>query len=111
MSYLDNHYLALYSKLSPEELYQVIESGLPVWNLTYAAEALACVPNDSRKTETLLRLLAHSDPVVREGAVYGTGKSSTDPAVVTTLNKMLDSDPSAEVRICVSDVLAAFFEQ
>lgn len=64
---------ALYDRLAaddPDGLLRLIENGLPVADLTFAAESAGRI-DPARSRPVLLRLLEHRDPVVREGALYG----------------------------------------
>ena len=89
---------------APDELLADITSGkLGATDLTFAAEYIgsARIPGVS---ETLLRLLSHPSPLVREGAVYGLGKNM-NAEVAASVRKTLDTETSPGVRLAIVELL------
>lgn len=73
--------------------------------LTFAAEAAGRTSNSQAVRTTLMPLLDHESPLVREGAIYGL-RDHADDIVVKKLNGLAQSDPSAAIRQAASDTLA-----
>ena len=93
------------ARTDPAELVRMIrEDRLAPADLTFAAEALGSVVGDDRTVPTLLSLLEHSSPLVREGAVYGL-TDHMDGNVRHALSKLARSDPSPGVRDAANETL------
>ena len=91
----------------PSQLVRLLLSKkMPVPDLTFAAEIAGRIEDSSKVRPILLGLLAHADPVVREGAIYGLA-SHVDTAVVSELRRLVATDLSPAVRSAASDLLAA----
>jgi len=76
---------------------------MPPAELTFAAAL-----GDSQTTlacSCLLRLLAHKEPVVREGAIYGLQGHLRSPGVKERLARVAESDPREGVRLAAQDSL------
>ena len=73
-------------------------------DLTFAAEALGHTENGALVRDTLLPLLEHGSPVVREGAIYGLQQHLND-AVRQRLREISVRDPSPGVRTAAEDAL------
>ena len=54
-------------------------------------------------------LLEHTNPLVREGAIYGL-RDHSDNKVVERLKKMVREDPSPAIRQSASDTLGELCE-
>lgn len=90
----------------PRELAKLISSEkLRPADLTFAAEALGRSPDAQLVQRTLLPLLRHPSPLVREGAIYGLAHC-LDDAVRHAILQMAQSDPSPGVRASAVDLLA-----
>jgi hypothetical protein len=90
---------------NPRLLAQWIEDGtLSPAQMTYAAEALGSAPT-SVAAPCLLRLLAHSSSLVREGAVYGLEPHLKYPGVRTRLQELVREDPREGVRAAAAEAL------
>ena len=99
---------ALFRELAdqaPAELALIVSRGLlnPA-KLTYAAEILGSTAERSLVVSTLLPLLRHSSPVVREGVVYGLAPHLS-PEVITRLRAVAEHDPSPAVRTTAREAL------
>ena len=98
---------ALFERLAtqdPARLVRMLKSGLEPALLTHAAEIAGReLPSDA-VLHTLLELLAHESPLVREGAIYGLAAHVGDQ-VDTGLRKLAENDPSPGVRTAAHDVL------
>lgn len=75
--------------------------------LTFAAEAAGRIANTALVVGTLLPLLQHPDPVVREGAIYGL-EPHLDASIEArdALRSMVRLEPSAGVRGAIEDALS-----
>ena len=90
----------------PHELARLIDGQrLEISDLTFAAEALGRCELGWLVRHTLLPLLTHASPVVREGAIYGLQKH-LDADARTTMGTLSDSDPSPAVRLAARDALS-----
>jgi hypothetical protein len=94
----------------PERLLRMVGSGELEWfDLTFAAEYLG---NSSLSSErlaaSLLPLLAHGRPVVREGALLGLYLCRT-PEVIAAVTAML-GDPIREVCVTARRCLESLME-
>ena len=90
----------------PVVLLAWIRSGnLHVADLTFAAEIAGRHTDAVSVRETLLPLLTHAEPVVREGAVYGLALH-LDGEVRSALQRTADEDASLGVRQAARDALA-----
>lgn len=94
------------SEEAPERLQQWITSGvLSEAHLSFAAESLGkakeVLPGVK---DTLLGLLKHSSPVVREGAVLGLAHTE-DSGVFALLQQVAEKESSLGVRQAIGDVL------
>lgn len=79
--------------------------------LTFAAEALGDVPAGCRPEAlaSLMALLRHPRPIVREGAIYGIEKLADGRMpILERLRPMLD-DPSAGVREAAREALGVYW--
>lgn len=75
--------------------------------LTFAAEWLGRCKNTPGVEKKLLRLLNHSSPMVREGALYGLYHlSDCDISRYDGVKKKLTEDTSLAVREIIRDLLA-----
>jgi hypothetical protein len=91
----------------PEALLAWIEEGtLSPADLTFAAEIAGRTLEAERVVPTLVRLLAHEDAVVREGAVIGLGCHLDTPGVRARLERITTEDPSPGVRDTASDLIS-----
>lgn len=84
----------------------LLSKKMPVSDLTFAAEIAGRIDDSNMVRPVLLGLLAHPDPVVREGAIYGLARH-VDAAVASELRRLADTDLSAAVRSAASDLLSA----
>lgn len=73
--------------------------------LTFEAEALADKPTSPEIVETLLVLLRHDSPVVREGAIYGCASHMGMPELFLAVDRMAIEDPSVGVRAAAKEAL------
>lgn len=75
--------------------------------LTFAAEAAGRIANTTLVVCTLLPLLQHADPVVREGAIYGL-EPHLDASLEAreTLRSMVTLEPSPGVKAAIEDALS-----
>lgn len=90
----------------PRELAKLISSEkLRPADLTFAAEALGRTPDAQLVQRTLLPLLRHTSPLVREGAIYGLAHCLNE-AVRREILQIAQSDPSPGVRASAEDLLA-----
>lgn len=88
----------------PARLIRLIDSGtLEPADLTFAAEIAGRAPGET-SVESLLRLLVHPSPVVREGAVYGLSRQRSR-RVEDRLRELTVTDPSPGVREAAIHVL------
>lgn len=96
------------SRNNPELLDAWICSGeLVPTELTFAAEALGGASDGVPFVDTLIMLLLHESPLVREGAVYGLARQcSALPFVRSWLEILSMVDPSPGVRLAICDMLA-----
>lgn len=99
---------ALFSYLvehSPRTLVRLASSGVldPV-ELSFAAEALGLVEPPQFARPVLSRLLAHPDPIVREGAIYGLA-THLDSTLASSLTRLAERDPSPGVRLAAEETL------
>lgn len=91
----------------PSQLVRLLLSKkMPISDLTFAAEIAGRINDSSKVRPVLLGLLAHPDPVVREGAIYGLARH-VDAVVVSEIRRLVASDLSPAVRSAASDFLAA----
>lgn len=75
--------------------------------LTFAAEAAGRIANTALVVGALLPLLSHTDPIVREGAVYGLeAHLEASLEARTALRSMATREPSPGVKAAVNDALA-----
>ncbi|MCK6588581.1 MAG: HEAT repeat domain-containing protein [Polyangiaceae bacterium] len=89
----------------PYALIELIKGGtLRPGHLTYAAEAAGTITDRDLVVPVLVSLLAHSSPLVREGAVYGLAQH-TDPSVSAALRDVAANDPVSGVREAAESVL------
>lgn len=100
--------LETWSTNAPEQLLEIVRSGrldLPL--LTFAAEALGDVSPGCRPAAllSLMGLLRHPRPIIREGAIYGIEKLADGRMpILERLRPMLD-DPSPGVREAAGEAL------
>jgi hypothetical protein len=88
------------------ELIKLIDGGsLSIFQLTFVAEELANVSNSNLVVPCLLKLLNHSESLVREGAVYGLEGHLEYPGVIESLVKISTEDPREGVRLAASEAL------
>ncbi len=74
--------------------------------LTFAAEALGSVRDSRFVMQTLIPLLNHQEPVVREGAVIGLmGHTASSIEVRTALRQRAARDESPGVKAAIVDAL------
>jgi len=93
------------ASVAPSELSELVSEGrLPASRLTYAAEALGRAQDAALVMRSLLPLLRHPAPIVREGAIIGLGRHLT-PVVRARLAEVAQQDPSAAVRRAALDEL------
>lgn len=86
------------------ELIKLIEGGsLSISQLTFEAEELAKVSNSNLVVPCLLKLLNHSESLVR--AVYGLEGHLEYPGVIESLFKISTEDPREGVRLAASEAL------
>lgn len=101
---------ALFERLArshPARLAGLVADGsLPPGKLTYAAEALGLISDADLAARTLLPLLKHPTPVVREGAVYGLTRLPDRSDVKMALDETAAHDPSPGVREAAGESLA-----
>ena len=99
---------ALFERLieaDPDELLRLVgEQILAPADLTFAAEALGQIKAAST-VSTLIRLLAHPSPIVREGAIYGLALHLEDDRVPAKLLSVAGADPSPGVRAAAGESL------
>jgi HEAT repeat protein len=92
------------AETSPADLIETIEHGnLEPTALAAAAEALGSSPH-AFVAETLVKLVEHRSPLVREGAVYGLAEHM-DERTIEVLRALAESDPSPGVRDAARFVL------
>lgn len=91
---------------SPDMLVDLIERDyFDVPELGHAAEILGRATSD-RAGAALLRLLGHSSPIVREGAIYGLARrEQLDHRVRAVLERIAGYDPSEVVRVAAQGAL------
>lgn len=90
----------------PGEILKLVSSTvLSPAALTFAAEVAGRTSNSQAVCTTLMPLLDHESPLVREGAIYGL-RNHADDIVVKKLKVLAQSDPSAAIRQVASDTLA-----
>ena len=93
------------AETDPARLIRLIDGGaLSPADLTFAAEVAGKLPAELA-VASLLRLLTHVSPVVREGAVYGLAQHRSD-LVDTRLRQIATNDDSLGVR----ETAASLFE-
>lgn len=88
--------MSIYTKMSPNELLELVRTDLDPSKLTFAAEALGRL-QDPQAIEELRRLLKHESPIVREGAIYGACGQYAK-LFRKKINEMSENDPSEGVR-------------
>lgn len=98
-----SHWQAL-SVSDPERLIAALsDEELPAWELSFAAEVAGCLPN---ARTSLIALLDHESPTVREGAIYGLAQLlANDQSLREALEKMTN-DRSGAVREAALEALA-----
>lgn len=97
--------LETWARDQPEELLRVLrDEDASVATLTYAAEIAGRELPWQDVSETLLRLLEHKSPVVREGAVYGLSYHREGLCRVREMKR----DSSRGVREAARDVCEEF---
>lgn len=100
--------VALFERLAarePAKLVALIEAGtLRPSDLTFAAEIVGRIPQPELIVPVLTRLLDHSSPLIREGAVYGLSNHMSD-TVRATLRRVVEGDASPGVREAAQSVL------
>ena len=75
--------------------------------LTFAAEAAGRIANSALVVFTLLPLLQHADPVVREGAIYGLEPHlERSLEAREALRSMVRLEPSAGVKAAIEEALS-----
>lgn len=90
---------------NPRALLSLIESGrLAPHDLTFAAEIAGRIDRPDDVRIALTPLLAHSEAVVREGALYGL-RGCHDASTIAVAERMAQSDPSPGVRRAASGLL------
>lgn len=92
---------------APERLLALIDGrDLLPHHLTYAAEwAGKTAANPRLAIRCLLRLLRHSSPIVREGAIYGLANFAAQSEVREALTQHAFREPSRAVREVAFEVL------
>lgn len=89
----------------PQGLIRLIGEGtLEVTDLTFAAEIAGDIPDSNLVRPILLRLLGHSSPLVREGAVYGL-RHHLNQETYDRLTQLMKSDPSPGVREAAAEAI------
>jgi HEAT repeat protein len=89
----------------PGEILKLVSSTvLSPATLTFAAEVAGRTSNSQALRATLMPLLDHESPLVREGAIYGL-RDHADDIVVKKLKVLAQSDPSAAIRQAASEAL------
>jgi len=92
---------------SPEKLELYIrKTYLNPSQLTFAIEILGDTCSYQIADRTIIPMLWHESPIVREGAVYGLRRFITNPTVSECLNSILKADPSPGVRQVIKDMLS-----
>jgi predicted helicase len=92
------------AKQDPPRLLRMLKTGLKPAFLTHAAEIAGRQLSSDVVLGTLLELLAHESPLVREGAIYGLSAHVGDH-VDAALRKLAENDPSPGVRTAARDAL------
>jgi len=88
----------------PNQLLRLMLSpGIPISDLTFAAEIAGRISDSKEVMPILLGLLQHPDPVVREGAIYGLAHH-VDAAVIAELQRLVTTDLSPAVRTAAYDL-------
>lgn len=97
-------YFAALAEFDPASLVQILDRhDLRPSDLTFAAEAAGRARTDI-VIEPLLRLLAHREPLVREGAIYGLALHLRED-VRDVLRRVANEDTSPAVREAASEAL------
>ena len=101
---------ALFQKLADEnpeklELY-IRRNYLSPPQLTFAIEILGDSCDYKIADRTIIPMLWHESPVVREGAALGLRRFATNSTVSECLNSVMKADPSPGVRMVIKDILA-----
>ncbi len=74
-------------------------------DLTFAAEIAGSIDQPALVIVTLLPLLGHTVPLVREGAIYGLANHIGNPTVRIALMGLAENDPSPGVRLVAAESL------
>ena len=77
--------------------------------LTYALEILGEKCNYKIADRTILPMLWHESPIVREGAIYGLKNFRKEKTVVECLESIAKADPNLCVRQIARDLLEEDF--
>lgn len=105
VNYTDTYFEELAST-NPNQLISLIRSGhLRPSDLTFAAEILGRDVRSATAQRTLLSLLEHPAPLVREGAIYGIFHYLDSSEIRRSLEALSLSDPSPGVRAAAQDML------
>lgn len=92
---------------SPEKLELYIRRNyLEPSMLTFAIEILGDSCDYKIADRTIIPMLWHENPLVREGAVLGLRRFTWNPTVSECLNSIMKADPSPGVRQVIKDMLS-----
>jgi vesicle coat complex subunit len=105
------HQLEALAKNNPKELIRIITSpNSDAHTLTFGAELLGELEDESLVLPALRKLLKHAHALVREGAIYGVTnfytKSKPPAEIIERLQHMAEHDPSPACKTCASDLVA-----
>ena len=98
---------ALFERLAKEDparLLRMLKSDLSPGHLTHAAEIAGRELPSEQVVATLLELLRHGSPLVREGAIYGLA-AHRSKAVDAELKSLFERDASPGVRAAAESIL------
>ncbi len=98
---------ALFERLAKEDparLVRILKSNLSPGHLTHAAEIAGRELPSDVVVPTLLELLLHASPLVREGAIYGLAVHRST-AVDAALKSLIERDASPGVRAAAESIL------
>lgn len=88
----------------------IIQKKISSEDLTFAAEALGQIQDSNKVRATLLPLLNHNSPIVREGAIYGLANHINND-VKLKLEYIIKNDNSKGVKQTAIDILENYKQQ